>query len=337
MTFEKLCDILHEDYLRYGYLPKMGIEQIEKFTGIYKENFSKLSKSDKQYVRVRAKKIVALKFFANGKCFEKGCHECSLMMLQGHHIDPSTKCFDINIFIRANSEEKSPLELEIEMKKCRVACPNCHSSITADQNKHEVQIKRLILDKMGINCCCKCSYDKDWRILQFHHIDKKAKTVNLSQLWKKCYPKKSIDPLSVFYGQKSEFTGDVISPVDSVIPNEILTELSKCQLLCPTCHARCTTDEAKFKRFEMFALFEALRWYSFYKPMENNPYQEKTGKRYEKGDIFVKNEDDSLIPYVKMKIKDLRDNPFGKVDNRSNEEKRTENMHKNIIAYQSEV
>jgi len=60
-----------------------------------------------------------------GKCSECGYSKC-LSALQFHHIDPSTKEFNLDCRRFSNSSQE---KLEIEAAKCIILCANCHAKL----------------------------------------------------------------------------------------------------------------------------------------------------------------------------------------------------------------
>ncbi len=63
---------------------------------------------------------------AGGRC--KLCGMEDIAILQFHHRDPSTKSFIVGNALRENREKLSRTELETEIAKCDLLCPNCHAA-----------------------------------------------------------------------------------------------------------------------------------------------------------------------------------------------------------------
>lgn len=92
-------------------------------------------------------------------------------------------------------------QLTSENRKVNL-CKQCH--LLKLKNKRNELKKQLIKIKGG--CCEYCGYDKNHAALQFHHKDPTQKDFQISQ------------------------------KLQHGISDEILTEVSKCLLLCANCH-----------------------------------------------------------------------------------------------------
>ena len=69
----------------------------------------------------RRGRMVALKIMKGGECAICGYRACQAA-LQFHHVDPSTKAFNIS-----QSMSRSMDDLEAEVSKCILLCANCHT------------------------------------------------------------------------------------------------------------------------------------------------------------------------------------------------------------------
>ena len=88
----------------------------------YLRNKEKIDQKSKTLYNER---IMALKIERGAKC-EKCGYSSNKKILQFHHIDPSTKLFEISSRYKSKSLEV----LRSEANKCQLLCPNCHYEIT---------------------------------------------------------------------------------------------------------------------------------------------------------------------------------------------------------------
>ena len=116
----------------------------------YKFLCNQRSKASKKKSRqIKKKKTIDL---FGGKCqicFYDKCQNA----LNFHHINPSTKCFEISdAFFRLNIPEK---ELQEELKKCILVCANCHNEIHAGVIEIPKNMKNpLTSEESVVNCSC---------------------------------------------------------------------------------------------------------------------------------------------------------------------------------------
>lgn len=75
--------------------------------------------------------------YAQHKCSICGYNKCDASLMF-HHIDPATKCFELDA--RSCSNRKLAL-LWIEVKKCILVCANCHGEIH-DDIRHAQEISK---------------------------------------------------------------------------------------------------------------------------------------------------------------------------------------------------
>jgi hypothetical protein len=107
--------------------------QIEKALGCSRSLISYHSNKDvkkKQQTRQRNNRFAIREGYKSKlgkKCCICGYSRC-LEALEFHHIDESTKKFDISTAIWG-SVKASPEEIEAEVKKCALVCANCHREI----------------------------------------------------------------------------------------------------------------------------------------------------------------------------------------------------------------
>ena len=114
----------------------------------YKFLCNERSKASKKKSRqIKKKKTIDL---FGGKCqicFYDKCQNA----LNFHHINPSTKCFEISdAFFRLNIPEK---ELQEELKKCILVCANCHNEIHAGMTEIPENVKNpLTIEVVVVEC-----------------------------------------------------------------------------------------------------------------------------------------------------------------------------------------
>jgi len=137
-TIEKICVILKckKDKVRYHIDPE------------YKSLCNERSKASKKKRR-QIKKKAAIDLFGSKCqiCFYDKCQNA----LNFHHIDPSTKCFEISdAFYRLNIPDA---EVKKELKKCILVCANCHNELHADFIKIPESFKNpLTIEASAIEC-----------------------------------------------------------------------------------------------------------------------------------------------------------------------------------------
>jgi hypothetical protein len=159
-----------------------------------------------------AKKVRLLELLG-GKC--KICKNDNIFQLEFHH--NKKKESTINSLIQKRWES-----IKKEGKKCEILCGNCHREHHSSLNsRHELE-KRKILN--GEICCKRCNYSgKNLSSLDFHHIDPKTKSFNIS---------------------------DVICRNRIVNAKALELELEKCEIVCKNCHVLEVIDHHSFEKFE---------------------------------------------------------------------------------------
>jgi len=148
------------------------------------------------------------------------CVDCNLDLTQCpsvvhfHHRDPSTKEAEPKKLIGNN---KPFNDVIYECDKCDMLCANCHRlkhlkpfNKLAANSKIYRRYKQEVVNHYGDNCT-ECSETYDPSIMQFHHRDKTTKEHTPSKLI------------------ESEWNSDKAL---------VLSELDKCDLVCPNCHAQ---------------------------------------------------------------------------------------------------
>jgi transposase len=96
----------------------------------------------------------------------------------------------------------------------RVRCRRCRMEAVA---KWRRRVKRRLVDEAG-GCCALCGYDRNQRVLQFHHVDPAEKAFGLAK-----------------GGLTRSFA-------------ELRREAAKCVLLCANCHAEVEAGAASLSK-----------------------------------------------------------------------------------------
>lgn len=144
------------------------------------------------------------------------CGDDRFYVMNFHHVlDNVEKSFNF-----CGSTQNRLSTLIAESEKCIILCYNCHQKHhmkTTNVDKRRTNTKRILFEYMGTSAC-KCCGESESRILHFHHV--RNKIISISQ-WITNKNIKTIDELN-----------DLIK-----------TELDKCILLCPNCHAETHLDK----------------------------------------------------------------------------------------------
>jgi hypothetical protein len=115
---------------------------------IYKEKCLEKKRDYKKKIRAAKKKKIIDRFGAKCQiCFYDKCQNS----LNFHHIDPSTKCFEVSDAIcRLNIPDE---DLEKELKKCILICANCHNEIHAGMTEIPENVKNpLTIEVVVVEC-----------------------------------------------------------------------------------------------------------------------------------------------------------------------------------------
>jgi hypothetical protein len=156
--------------------------------------------------------------YKGGACVLCGYSKC-LRAMDFHHLDPSTKRFNI-----ASSHNRSWEALRLELDKCMLICSNCHYELEADSTRRKPrrddphgdspcdrcgrrftfaprrgmtrnrcnscranratpkarrELKLWMIDYKG-GACLLCGYRGHSRALTFHHVDPRLKRFNIA-------------------------------------------------------------------------------------------------------------------------------------------------------------
>jgi len=165
------------------------------------------------FIRRWAKKIKATNLLG-GKC-EK-CGNDNVFVLAFHH----TK--DKEDIINSMINKHWDVALK-EVKKCILLCANCHME---EHYPISNPNKEMLLKIKGQDSCSRCGYKgKSAVSLEFHHRDRKDKQLNIYRS----------------YHSKRVFLK---------IPQKLLDEIKKCDVLCKNCHITEQIDVEKFKKLK---------------------------------------------------------------------------------------
>lgn len=188
---------------------------------------NKEDKNKNDYLRQFGTKIKCINYLG-GKC--QICGETNIHVLCFHHIDPTTKKFNI---LGCKNRRMSFEHLKPELDKCQLLCINCHKELHYNQNKRiNVSVyktrfsKQLFLTYKNMFSCEICGYNKCNAALQFHHIDPSKKEIQIQKLLRCRYT--SIENFS----------------------KQTCEELDKCQVLCSNCHQLKHTDVNRYNKYE---------------------------------------------------------------------------------------
>ncbi len=115
---------------------------------VYKEKCLEKKRNYKKRIRAAKKKKIIDRFGAKCQiCFYNKCQNS----LNFHHIDPSTKCFDVS---DATCRKNIPDELlEKELKKCILICANCHNEIHAGMTEIPENVKNPLTNEENVVGC----------------------------------------------------------------------------------------------------------------------------------------------------------------------------------------
>ena len=140
------------------------------------------------------------------------CGNNDIRVLEFDHLNPLTKKYNIS---QMNSHNLDNIKLEID--KCQVLCRNCHliktktnhsnNSYKKLTDKNKILIKKNFIDDLKKNSCCRFCGNSNSMVLEFDHI-KEEKCFNIS-----------------FAISSHKYS-----------LNELINEISKCQILCGNCH-----------------------------------------------------------------------------------------------------
>lgn len=270
-------------------------DSISSLFGWKSESIIKQTKIENQfdikngdYILRHAKKLYCLSLLGC-KC---NCGNDDPLVLDFHHIDPRDKVETISNIIRGNVPDCTRRALELEVKKCKILCRNCHLEFHCDDNSIG---KIEILRAMGcIDFCQDCGYNPGNKIssLQFHHLDPRTKNFAISE----CYSQ----------GKDPKFSKSM---------EEILLEVKKCKVLCANCHTIAHSSIGRYIKLKRFFIPKMKEWISKDREQnKNNRFKNKANKRYER----------------KHKSSE-KHNPFGKIDNSSIQDKIQKNIEEFMI------
>lgn len=149
------------------------------------------------------------KYLSENPCTK--CNEADPRKLSFHHREPDKKSFGI----AASVSLRNLLELKEEIKKCDVLCGNCHRIYHFEEivktgvtrsSVRRAKIRVWFNDFLKSCSCVECGED-DYRVIDFHHRDRRTKEFEISK------------GLALIYNQE-----------------KIEKELIKCDPLCVNCH-----------------------------------------------------------------------------------------------------
>lgn len=154
--------------------------------------------------RVHARRSQIIEFVRQQKIGKScSCGEDDARILEYHHIDPSTKSFNIGSIKKLGPSLQRVIA---EIAKCTLLCPNCHRKMDNSYIIKRTTPARKLIAEVKLNRCCMVCSDRDQRVLEFHHRDASTKLFNVGR------------------GHYSL--------------EKTLAEIQKCDLYCVNCHRR---------------------------------------------------------------------------------------------------
>ena len=174
----------------------------------------KYNKFDNAYALNWAKRIKAISI-KGGKC--ELCGTDDIFVLEFHH---NTKEKEYILGSKRNIQWS---EIEKEIKNCKILCSNCHSEIHYTRSRGS-EYKEKVLSCLKVEKCSICGYrGKNLRSLCFHHRIPKDKRFWMS---------------------------NIFSRKNNVSVEELLDEISKCDIICKNCHRSKHAGKDKFEKFK---------------------------------------------------------------------------------------
>lgn len=115
-------------YMKRRYLEKR--DQIKTYQKIYYQKHAKeISEARRPYQRQFYLKGVAKQIAyilrSGGQCID--CENEEVLLLQYHHRDPLNKVFPLGDALKNKRNGRSLQEIDEEIAKCDLLCPNCHA------------------------------------------------------------------------------------------------------------------------------------------------------------------------------------------------------------------
>lgn len=154
----------------------------------YRQN--KSNTSFRQYLRSVARKLELIEY-KGGKCEICGYNK-NIAALEFHHIDSSTKCFNIDGRLLANKKMDELIE---EVNKCMLLCSNCHKEV--HHENHDIQTIKQYLNEPNFK-------NKKREIFVCKECGKILNIENKTHLCAECYLKHSEERRKVKRPNKEE-------------------------------------------------------------------------------------------------------------------------------------
>lgn len=170
----------------------------------------KYTENDHKYALRKSNKVRGINILG-GKCMQ--CGEEDVAVLEFHHPKKNKEEAISQILDRRWSN------LELEIKKCKILCSNCHAEEHCQSSGKRNLIKNIMLQKLNVFKCCNCGYvGKNFSSLDFHHIDKNEKSFGISRNAKE------------------------------INVERLLEESKKCKIICKKCHKK---EHFDYRRFNL--------------------------------------------------------------------------------------
>jgi len=170
-----------------------------------------------QAIKRENREFVLARYFSNGIICGKCKKTYDLMQMDAHHSDPRKKEHILSVLLNNSALQERP-KLIAELDECEFLCARCHQNTHQDITKlHEETysrkdkgrridaMKQMIRQMFGERCqsCGDWLYPKE---MEFHHKNPDEKKDNVSDL------------------------------IRIASEEDIIREVSKCEIVCRNCH-----------------------------------------------------------------------------------------------------
>ena len=234
-----------------------------------------LTESDRSYITVTAKKLIA--YIYKGQI----CNSCKYFAiahvgLDFHHVNPKDKLSSIHEITRNNGERgtNSLWGFLCELDKTIPLCKICHSSFhnSLRKPKKENCIKKLMVDRLGIRSCMNCGTTPPLNLLDGHHRNPCEKSFELARVYEKNG--------NLFLKKKKNE-----KKPKNVTLEQVYDEIDKCDILCKICHSVAHFNLGKYQHFFNHIVYRAI---DFINSSEKELYSNKKRKNIHEGKLFTR-------------------------------------------------
>lgn len=188
----------------------------QKYLDKMKEYTTQIMQKDPEKIRAikrkhkNKKKILARELvnqFKKQGC--KFCNEKCISALDCHHINDNNKKSVARLVMYGYTTSR----ILQELRKCEVVCANCHRKyhdkprkITRALRTWRYKLPKEIKESHG----CKLCGEKFWKCLDFHHVDREFKVLNIGKMLR----------------------------TKGITKQIVIDEIAKCEILCANCHRK---------------------------------------------------------------------------------------------------